>query len=80
MNIGQRPTMPKTFNWLTQERGVDPGMALLMVRDPDLLNGYIRDASKASQPIEVNGQLVNPQTGQVIGDYRTPDKPTAPIS
>lgn len=28
-----------------------------------------------AQPVEVNGQLVNPQTGQVIGDYRTPDAP-----
>lgn len=27
----------------------------------------------AVQPIEINGQLVNPATGEVIGDYRTQD-------
>lgn len=28
------------------------------------------------KPIEINGQLVNPQTGEVMGDYRTPETPT----
>ena len=28
-------------------------------------------------PVEINGQLVNPQTGQVVGDYRTPETPDA---
>ena len=27
------------------------------------------------KPVEVNGQLVNPITGQVIGDYRSPEAP-----
>lgn len=31
------------------------------------------DASKAQQPIEINGQLVDPTTMQVLGDFRTPD-------
>ena len=29
-------------------------------------------------PIEVNGQLINPRTGEVLGDYRTPEN-TKPI-
>jgi hypothetical protein len=29
------------------------------------------------KPIEVNGQLVNPTTGEVLGDYRTPETTSA---
>lgn len=29
-------------------------------------------------PIEINGQLVDPETYQVVGDFRTPDAPDAP--
>lgn len=74
--MGGQPGMNQTYAWLTQERGVDPGMARLMVRDPGMMRGYIANASKGTQPIEINGQLVNPQTGQVMGDYR--DKDTDP--
>lgn len=31
------------------------------------------------KPIEINGQLVDPTTGQVVGDYRDPAGPAAPI-
>jgi hypothetical protein len=31
------------------------------------------DASKGQQPIEINGQLVDPKTMQVLGDFRTPE-------
>lgn len=34
-------------------------------------------APEAVKPIEVNGQLVNPMTGEVVGDYRTPEVPKA---
>jgi len=33
------------------------------------------EASQPVKPIEVNGQLVNPYTGEVVGDYRDPPKP-----
>lgn len=32
----------------------------------------------APEPIEVNDQLVNPVTGEVLGDYRTPEAASAP--
>lgn len=32
------------------------------------------------KPMEINGQLIDPTTGQVLGDYRTPDAPEAPAS
>ena len=31
--------------------------------------------TQPTKGVEINGQLVNPTTGQVIGDYRTPDQP-----
>ena len=31
------------------------------------------DASKGQQPIEINGQLVDPTTMKVLGDFRTPE-------
>ncbi len=80
MGLNQPPKMTQTVQWLVEDQGVDPGTAMLMVRDPDMLKSFISERRKASQPIEVNGQLVNPQTGAVIGDYRTPPKPEGPIS
>ena len=32
----------------------------------------------SAAPVEINGQLVDPTTYQVLGDYRTPDTPDAP--
>lgn len=34
---------------------------------------------QAQQPIEVNGQLVDPSTYEVVGDYRNPQKEPGPI-
>lgn len=40
-----------------------------------------REAPQAAQaPIEINGQLVDPVTFKVIGDFRTPQGPQAPLS
>lgn len=36
--------------------------------------------SDGSKPIEINGQLVDPSTGQVIGDYRSPETPSYPAA
>jgi len=36
------------------------------------------DASKGQQPIEINGQLVDPKTFEVLGDFRTPETNTGP--
>ena len=44
------------------QAGMDPGSAL--------------QESAPVQPIEINGQLVDPTTGAVIGDYRTPEAVT----
>ena len=60
---------------------------------PDLLDAYKGGAPIAqlwpiylqrkqpqgsAAPLEINGQLVDPNTFQVLGDYRTPDAPAAP--
>lgn len=34
-----------------------------------------RPPPDAPKPLEINGQLVDPTTGRVIGDYRTPETP-----
>ncbi len=38
-----------------------------------------REPAAPAKGVVVNGQLVNPQTGGVIGDYRTPEGPEAPV-
>lgn len=43
-----------------------------------VISGEVFRREEPVRPIEVNGQLVNPMTGEVIGDYRTPDAGPAP--
>lgn len=39
-----------------------------------------RGQPKSSTPIEINGQLVDPSTGRVVGDYRDPNSGIKPTS
>lgn len=54
--------------------------AMLSQMEPGAAQKIIASALFAPAPaptkgVEINGQLVNPVTGQVIGDYRTPEDP-----
>lgn len=76
----------QTAQWL-QSQGFDDLVPLVEMGQGDVAFG---EAMKRMQPgygqaepvkpIEVNGQLVNPMTGEVIGDYRDPQAgmPAAP--
>lgn len=57
--------------------GLDQGAATLYAGNKRLLQQYLMQRQQGVKPIVVNGQLVNPSTGQVIGDYRdAPQPPT----
>lgn len=65
-----------TVGWLTKQ-GIDPGTATVLASDKGALRQYILARSKGAtdKPIEINGQLVDPTTYKVVGDYRTaPDR------
>lgn len=46
----------------------------------DAYKMYVADSQpqEASKPLEINGQLVDPTTYEVLGDFRTPEAPKAP--
>lgn len=75
-----------TRSWLEQQGFtdlvplVDAGQAGLAYGEAlkRMQPGY--GATEAIKPIEVNGQLVNPMTGEVLGDYRDPQATTPSLS
>lgn len=67
-----------TKDWLAQNRpdllpaldmGIPPAKLYEMAIQP-----------QGKQPIEINGQLVDPVTFEVIGDFRTPEKNSGPAA
>jgi hypothetical protein len=73
---------PDAFAQLMLERQfAGPGKPIVtdggLVLSPDgtsMIADY-RQPTEGSKPLEINGQLVDPTTGRVIGDYRTPETP-----
>lgn len=64
--------------WMTLESGGD--VYRYNANDPNSRPELFFDAPDApSKPIEVNGQLVDPVTHEVLGDYRTPPEPPKPL-
>lgn len=43
-----------------------------------IASALFKEPPAKKAPIEINGQLVDPDTMQVVGDYRTPETPSAP--
>jgi hypothetical protein len=72
-NSQDRKGQNETVNWL-KGRGVDEATAKQLASSPPALNAYLKNMyeGNTSKPIEINGQLVDPVTYKVIGDYRTP--------
>lgn len=76
----QAETLNQTTEWLrnnghanllaaVESGAMTPGQAWEIALQP---------APEGPRPIEINGQLVDPMTGQVIGDYRSPSSPDYP--
>lgn len=63
----------QTVEWL-KSQGMDEGQAKLVASSPTTLSEFLKERMGGTKPIEINGQLVDPKTHEVIGDYRTPDK------
>lgn len=60
-------------SWLSTKR---PDLVPLLdtgVSPAELFNQAMAPAKTGPAPIEINGQLVDPATGKVIGDYRDPN-------
>lgn len=81
----QQETLNQTTEWLrangqdalyqaVQSGAMDPGQAFQMAISQQ------QSASQGVKPIEINGQLVDPKTGAVIGDYRNPNDVNGAIS
>lgn len=70
----EQETLNKTTEWLRQNghanllAAVESGA----ITPGDAWAQALAPASGGPSPIEINGQLVDPMTGQVIGDYRDP--------
>lgn len=63
----------QTVEWL-KSQGMGDGEAKLMAGSPPALNEFLKSRmGGAAKPLEINGQLVDPQTYQVLGDFRTKD-------
>lgn len=83
-NRGTRQNVNQTVAWL-KGKGMDEQQAKMLAASPPALNEYLKSmvTQKDSKLIEINGQLVDPTTYKVIGDFRTPttgeDKDTALI-
>lgn len=65
----------QTAEWLRSQPG---GQQFADALDKGMIDGSTAfkswiDASKGQQPIEINGQLVDPKTFEVLGDFRTPE-------
>lgn len=70
----------QTAEWLRSQPG---GQQFADALDKGMIDGSTAfkswiDASKGQQPIEINGQLVDPTTFEVLGDFRTPETNTGP--
>lgn len=62
----------QTVDWL-KSKGLDDVTARAMASNKTALAEYLQQNMAQKKPIEVNGQLVDPTTFQVIGDFRTPN-------
>lgn len=68
-------TRNRTATWLRTQPGGEQFAAALengMIDGSTAFKSWL-DASRAKEPIEINGQLVDPTTMQVLGDFRTPE-------
>lgn len=66
-------TRNRTAEWLRTQPGGEQFAAALengMIDGSTAFKSWM-DASKGEKPIEINGQLVDPKTMQVLGDFRT---------
>lgn len=66
-------TRNSTAAWLRTQPGGEQFAAALengMIDGSTAFKSWL-DASKGEKPIEINGQLVDPKTMQVLGDFRT---------
>lgn len=66
----------QTVEWL-KGKGMDESQAKLLAANPPALADYLKNVMTPKKPIEVNGQLVDPDTYERIADFRSPEKPTA---
>ncbi len=60
----------QTIEWL-KTQGKDDGEARLLAGNPSALADFLKERMTPKKPLEINGQLVDPQTLQVLGDFRT---------
>lgn len=75
----EQAQLNQTAEWLNAQPGGQQFAQALMSGIPadQVFGAYMQSlqAPSAPDPIVVNGQLVDPSTGAVIGDYRTPEQP-----
>lgn len=72
-NKGTRKNVNETVNWL-KGRGMDEQQAKMLAASPPALNEYLKQmvGGEKQKPLEINGQLVDPNTYKVLADFRTP--------
>lgn len=61
-----------------KSKGMDANQAALLAANPPALSEYLKSTMTPKKPIEINGQLIDPDTYKPIADFRTPEKPQAP--
>jgi hypothetical protein len=71
-NRKDRQGRNETIDWL-KSKGVNDADARQLASSPPALNEYLKRMYQGQQDnvIEINGQLVDKNTRQVVGDYRT---------
>lgn len=78
-NRDEQRRLNESMQWLASQPGGEQyASAIAAGMDPSqVFAAYVQSQQPQApqQPIEINGQLVDPATGQVIGDYRTPEQP-----
>jgi hypothetical protein len=73
-NKKDRDATNQTVAWL-KGKGLSDADAHSLASSPPALNEYLKSVYQQKKPLEVNGQLVDPDTFQVLGDFRTAEKP-----
>ena len=82
-NRDEQRRLNESMQWLASQPGGEQyAGAIAAGMDPSqVFAAYVQSQQPQApqQPIEINGQLVDPVTGQVIGDYRDPQSAMDPV-
>jgi hypothetical protein len=65
------PALNETAAWL-EKQGYDPATAMALAGNKEAMQKILVGQVGSNKPVEVNGRLVDPRTGQVVADFSTP--------